>query len=95
MRLKKTLNECTVGFPFIAYVGGSANVVRAYPQGDVSDDRSIRSVYRKLWVKLSTLEVIDACSVLEEFGWLRHEAVKTSGRSTTRLRLHPILREQP
>jgi hypothetical protein len=50
--------------------------------GNVSDARSIRSVYRKLWVKCSTLEVIDACSVLEEFGWLRLEAVETGRRST-------------
>jgi len=95
MRLKKTRKQCTVGSPIIADVGGSVNVVRAYPQGDVSDGRSIRSVYRKLWGKCSTLEAIDACSVLGEFGWLRIEVIKTGGRSTSRLRLHPTLREQP
>ena len=63
-------------------------------KGNVSDSRSTQSVYRKLWVKLSTLEVIDACSALEVFGWPRIEAFKTSGRSTIRLRLHPTLREQ-
>jgi hypothetical protein len=50
--------------------------------GNVSDGRSIRSVYRELWVRLSTLEVIDACSVLEEFGWLRLVTVETGRRST-------------
>jgi hypothetical protein len=65
-------------------------------KGDVSDGDSTRSVYRRHWVKLSTPEEVSgACSVLEEFGWVRVEAVKTSGRSTTRLRLHPTLREQP
>jgi hypothetical protein len=65
-------------------------------KGDVSDGDSTRSVYRKHWVKLSTPgEVSSACEVLEEFGWLRVEAVKTSGRSTTRLRLHPSLVEHP
>jgi hypothetical protein len=64
-------------------------------KGEVSDGDSIRSVYRKHWAKLSTLEVVNgACAVLEEFGWLQIEAVKTDGRSTIRLRLHPILREQ-
>jgi hypothetical protein len=61
-------------------------------KGDVSDGDSTRSVYRKHWSKLSTPEeVSSACSVLEEFGWLRLEALKTGGRSTTRLRIHPIL----
>jgi putative DNA primase/helicase len=65
-------------------------------KGDVSDGDSTRSVYRRHWAKLSTPEeVSSACSVLEEFGWLRIEVAKTIGRSTTRLRLHPTLREQP
>jgi hypothetical protein len=65
-------------------------------KGDVSDGNSTRSVYRKHWAKLSTPEeVSSACSVLEEFGWLRIQVAKTTGRSTTRLRLHPLLREQP
>jgi hypothetical protein len=64
-------------------------------KGDVQDGDSTRSVYRKHWAKLSTPEEVNsACGVLEEFGWLRVEAAKTSGRSTTRLRLHPSLREQ-
>ena len=64
-------------------------------KGEVNDGDSTRSVYRRHWAKLSTPdEVNSACSVLEEFGWVRVEAVKTSGRSTTRLRLHPTLREQ-
>jgi Protein of unknown function (DUF3987)/NrS-1 polymerase HBD domain len=64
-------------------------------KGEVSDGDSTRSVYRKHWAKLSTPEEVSSvCSVLEEFGWLRVETAKTSGRSTTRLRLHPSLREQ-
>jgi len=64
-------------------------------KGDVSDGDSTRSIYRKHRTKLSTPdEVKGACSVLEEFGWLRFEAFKTSGRSTTRLHLHPTLKKQ-
>jgi hypothetical protein len=64
-------------------------------KGDVRDGDSTRSVYRKHWTKLSTPEEVNgACGVLEEFGWLRIEVIKTSGRSATRLRLHPSLREQ-
>jgi hypothetical protein len=64
-------------------------------KGEVSDRDSTRSIYRKHWAKLSTPEEVNsACSVLEEFGWLRINVLKTSGRSTTRLRLHPTLREQ-
>ena len=65
-------------------------------KGDVSDGDSSRSIYRKHRAKLSTPdEVNSACSVLEEFGWLRIEVIKTGGRSATRLRLHPSLSEQP
>jgi putative DNA primase/helicase len=61
----------------------------------VSDGDSTRSIYRKHWAKLSTPEEVNsACGVLEEFGWLRAEAVKTGGRSATRLRLHPSIREK-
>jgi hypothetical protein len=63
-------------------------------KGEVTDGDSTRSIYRKHWSKLSTPdEVMSACNVLEEFGWVRIEAVKTSGRSTSGLRLHPSLRE--
>jgi hypothetical protein len=74
---------------------GARALLDRFRKGDVSDGDSTRSVYRRHWSKLSTPEeVSSACSVLEEFGWLRIEAVKTSGRSTSRLRLHPTSREQ-
>jgi putative DNA primase/helicase len=63
-------------------------------KGDVSDGDSTRSVYRRHWSKLSTPEEVSGtCQVLEEYGWLRIEVAKTSGRSTTRLCVHPSLRE--
>jgi putative DNA primase/helicase len=63
-------------------------------KGDVGDGDSTRSIYRRHWAKLSTPEEVSgACGVLEEFGWMRIETVKTSGRSTSRLHLHPSLRE--
>jgi hypothetical protein len=75
---------------------GARTLLERIRTGDVHDGDSTRSVYRKHWAKLSTPEeVSSACAVLEEFGWLRIEVVKTSGRSTIRLRLHPTLREQP
>jgi len=64
-------------------------------KGEVSDGDSTRSIYRKHWTRLSTPEEVNgACAVLEEFGWLRIEVIRTGGRSATRLRLHPSLREQ-
>jgi hypothetical protein len=75
---------------------GARALLERIRKGDVSDGDSSRSVYRRHWAKLSTPEEVSgACTVLEEFGWLRVEAVKTGGRSATRLRLHPTLREQP
>jgi Protein of unknown function (DUF3987) len=76
-------------------IEGARALLDRIRKGDVSDGDSTRSVYRRHWAKLSTPEEVNsACSVLEEFGWLRIEAVKTGGRSTTRLRLHPTLGEQ-
>lgn len=76
--------------------GGARALLDRIRKGDVSDGDSTRSIYRRHWAKLSTPEEVNsACQVLEEFGWLRIEVAKTSGRSTTRLRLHPTLREQP
>ena len=75
---------------------GARALLERIRKGDVSDGDSTRSIYRRHWAKLSTPEEVNsACQVLEEFGWLRIEAAKTSGRSTTRLRLHLTLREQP
>jgi hypothetical protein len=63
--------------------------------GDVRDGDSTRSVYRRHGAKLSAPEEVSgACSVLEEFGLLRLETIKTDGRSTTNLRLHPTLKKQ-
>jgi putative DNA primase/helicase len=77
-------------------IEGARALLERIRKGEVSDGDSTRSVYRKHWAKLSTPEEVNsACQVLEEFGWLRIEVAKTSGRSTTRLRLHPTLREQP
>jgi hypothetical protein len=74
---------------------GARALLERIRKGEVSDGDPTRSVYRKHWAKLSTPEEVNsACSVLEEFGWIRVEAVKTSGRSTTRLRFQPTLREQ-
>jgi hypothetical protein len=74
---------------------GARALLEHIRKGDVQDSDSTRAVYRKHWAKLSTPEEVNsACSVLEEFGWLRIEMAKTGGRSATKLRLHPSLREQ-
>ena len=75
---------------------GARALLERIRKGEVNDGDSTRSVYRKHWAKLSTPEEVNsACSVLEEFGWLRLETARTGGRSTTRLRLHPSLIKQP
>jgi len=72
---------------------GARALLERIRKGEVSDGDSTRSVYRRHWAKLSTPEEVNsACGVLEEFGWLRIEVIKTGGRSTSRLRLHRSLR---
>lgn len=60
--------------------------------GDVADGASGREVYRRQWSRLTTPEEFTAAaSVLEAYGWIKVETVKTGGRSTTKLHLHPDL----
>ena len=62
-------------------------------EGEVKDGFTVREIYRKQWAKLSSSETVNAAAqVLEEFGWLRVETLKTGGRSSTKVHLHPALR---
>jgi len=62
-------------------------------KGDVKDGSTVREIYRKQWAELSSSETVHkAAEVLEGFGWLRIETIKTRGRSTTKVCLHPALR---
>jgi hypothetical protein len=64
-------------------------------KGDVKDGSSIREIHRKQWAKLSSSETVyKAAEVLEGFGWLRVETIKTGGRATTKVHLHPNLRAE-
>jgi hypothetical protein len=74
---------------------GARALLQRIRKGDVKDGSSARDIYRgRHWSKLSTPEeVTTAADVLEDYGWLRAEKVETGGRPTTRIRLHPTLRE--
>ena len=64
-------------------------------KGEVKDGSPVREIYRKQWAKLSSPDTVyKAAEVLEEFGWLRVETIKTGGRATTKGHLHPTLREK-
>lgn len=56
-------------------------------KGDLSDGFSPRDVYHaKHWSKLNTAEqVTSAIKILEDFGWVKIEAAKTSGRPSTKV----------
>jgi hypothetical protein len=64
-------------------------------KGEVKDGSTVREIYRKGWAKLSSAETVaSAAGVLEDFGWLRVEPIKTGGRATTKVHLHPNLRAE-
>jgi Protein of unknown function (DUF3987) len=68
-------------------------LLRRLRAGEVKDGASIRDVYRRNWTKLATSEEVkSAARILEEYGWIRIETIKTNGRSTTSVRLHPTLK---
>ncbi len=71
---------------------GARALLEKVKAGEVADGATVREVYRRHWSKLATSEEVgSAAAVLEDYGWLRVETVKTGGRSTARVRLHPDL----
>lgn len=64
--------------------------------GDLSDGFSIREVYHaRHWSKLDSMEkVTSGVKVLEEYGWVRCESLKSGGRPSTIVRLHPLLKKK-
>ncbi len=68
-------------------------LARRIEESEVSDGTTIRSVYRRGWRHLGSLDTVEgALAVLEDFGWVRMERVATGGRPSEVLRLHPELR---
>ena len=64
-------------------------------KGEVKDGSTVREIYRKQWATLSSPETVaSAAGVLEDFGWLRVETIRTGGRATTKVHLHPSLRAE-
>jgi hypothetical protein len=62
-------------------------------RGDLRDGFSLRDIYRNCWAKLATLEEAQAAvKVLEEFGWIRSQTIRTGGRPSTEMQIHPSLR---
>ncbi len=74
-------------------LAGARALLEKIEAGEVEDGSTLRSVYRNQWAKLTTPEAASAAAnVLADHGWIRVETLKTGGRSTTRLVLHPSLR---
>ena len=63
-------------------------------KGDLSDGFSSRDVYHaKHWSNLDNAEMVNnAINILEEFGWIKNEIIKTRGRSSVKVVIHPRLR---
>jgi putative DNA primase/helicase len=73
---------------------GARTLLKRIEDGDIKDGSTLREVYRgKHWSRLATPEeVVAAANLLEDYGWVRVETLKTGGRPATRLRLHPVLK---
>ncbi len=90
----RTLAERLHGSAESPVVEGAQALLSRIRKGDVGDGATVREVYRKQWSWLSAPEeVAAAAAVLEDYGWLRVEKLETGGRPSTRIRLHPTLRE--
>ena len=62
-------------------------------RGDVQDGFSLRDIYRNCWSRLTTPDEAQAAvRVLDEFGWIRSQTIRTGGRPTTQMQIHPSLR---
>jgi len=45
------------------------------------------------WAKLDTADKVNgAIEILEDFGWIRTDVLKTTGRPATKIRIHPSIR---
>lgn len=75
-------------------IEGARRLLEKIRAGEVKDGSTVRGVYRgRHWSGLTTPEEAEgAANVLESYGWLRVETLKTGGRPTRRLRLHPDLK---
>ena len=68
-------------------------LARKIEEGKIMDKRSVRSIYRHGWSLVATAEEVDmGLVVLEECNWVRIEQIRTAGRPSDIVRLHPTLR---
>jgi hypothetical protein len=59
-------------------------------QGEINDGMAVRSIYRKQWAQLGTVQLVDsALANLEELGWLRLVYTTVQGGRTRKIELHP------
>ena len=61
-------------------------------KNELEDKASMRSIYRRHWTMLDSLDKLEAAiSILEEANWVRVETVKVSSTTTEILRINPSL----
>jgi len=65
-------------------------------KGDLRDGFAPREVYHaRHWAYLDDADKVNsAIKILEDFGWIKIELLKTPGRPSTKIRIHPQLRGQ-
>ena len=74
-------------------VDSARALLQKLKRGDITDGFTLRDVYQSDWSKLtSSEEVKSATDILIDFGWLRLEEVRTSGRPKKILKIHPELK---
>ncbi len=78
------------------FMDSARALIERIRRGDLSDGFTPRKVYHgKHWSKLDTpAKVTGGIKILEEFGWVKTEVFKTGGHPTTKVTLHPCLKEQ-
>ncbi len=81
-------------------LGGPLHMVAAHAlltkiqQKKIKDGQTIRELYRRHWSHLDTEDaVLEALSILQEFGWVRLSVIKdTGGAPSAVIHLHPSVR---
>lgn len=68
-------------------------IAKHIKQGNIKDGMSIRDIWRPQWSKLTSSNNVKAgLEVLQIYGWLVLESLKTKGRPSTTVRLNPRLK---
>ena len=73
-------------------ISGARILADRIKDGRVKDQDSLRSIYRRNWSQLNSLEKLEnAIGILDECNWVKTESVRSGSKMVDRIRINPSL----